>query len=43
MFIPNSALTRVLADDRRRDLLEAAHRRHVRHEAKRLRRLRVDT
>ena len=36
-------LSRVLADDRRRDMLHAAQRRHVRHEAHRVRRTRGST
>ena len=31
MFTPNPTLTRVLVDDRRRALVAAADRRHVRH------------
>ena len=42
MFTQNPNLSRVFADDRRRAMLAAANRRHVRHEVRRLRRLRAD-
>ena len=43
MFTPNPTLTRVLVDDRRRALVAAADRRHVRHVLKRQQRTRHET